>query len=93
MNLLAALLMAIVVLLLVRMGRGQGPDETSGWTIYITNDNCPDYTWGFTEDQTRQAFADIVRGHLDEMARTDDWPPETVIDRTGLDDGGGGGYV
>lgn len=46
----------------------QGPDE---WTIYITNDNCPDYTWGFTEEQTRQSFADIVRSHLDEMKRTD----------------------
>ncbi len=41
------------------------------WTIYITNDNCPDYTWGFTEEQTRQSFADIVRAHLDEMRRTD----------------------
>ena len=41
------------------------------WTIYITNDNCPDYTWGLSEEQTRQAFADIVKGHLDEMNRTD----------------------
>jgi len=43
------------------------------WTIYVTNDNCPDYTWGYTEKQTRKAFADIVRGHLDEMKRTDGW--------------------
>jgi len=46
-------------------------DETSEWTVYITNDNCPDYTWGYTEEQTRQSFADVVRGHLDEMKRTD----------------------
>ena len=49
------------------------PDE---YTIYITNDNCPDYTWGFTEEQTRQAFADIVLAHLDEMNRTDAEHPE-----------------
>jgi hypothetical protein len=47
------------------------------WKIYVTNDNCPDYTWGFTEEQTRQAFADVVRGHLDEMKRTDGQSPET----------------
>ena len=47
------------------------PDDLPEWTIYITNDNCPDYTWGYTEEQTRQAFADIVKSHLDEMNRTD----------------------
>ncbi|MCX5674574.1 MAG: hypothetical protein NTX87_06165, partial [Planctomycetota bacterium] len=52
------------------------PGDAAAWTVYITNDNCPDYTWGFTEEQTRQAFADIVRGHLDEMNRTDTQPPE-----------------
>jgi len=52
------------------------PDNISEWTIYITNDNCPDYTWGYTEEQTRQAFADIVRSHLDEMNRTDGEAPE-----------------
>jgi hypothetical protein len=46
------------------------------WTIYVANDNCPDYTWGLTEEQTRQAFADVVKGHLDEMRRTDGQPPE-----------------
>jgi len=45
--------------------------DTGEWSIYITNDNCPDYTWGLTEEQTRQAFADLVRAHLDEMNRTD----------------------
>ncbi|MCX5644104.1 MAG: hypothetical protein NTZ17_05390 [Phycisphaerae bacterium] len=45
--------------------------DAGEWTIYVTNDNCPDYTWGFTEEQTRQAFADIVHAHLDEMNRTD----------------------
>ncbi len=54
-----------------------GPDRTdpADWTIYVTNDNCPDYTWGYTEEQTRQAFADIVRGHLDEMNRTGEQEP------------------
>ncbi len=46
------------------------------WTVYVTNDNCPDYTWGYSEEQTRQSFADIVRGHLDEMNRTDGESPE-----------------
>jgi hypothetical protein len=49
--------------------------DRSDWTIYVTNDNCPDYTWGLTEEQTRQAFADIVRAHLDEMNRTDTLEP------------------
>ena len=51
-------------------------DPEDRWTIYIANDNCPDYTWGFIEEQTRQAFADIVRAHLDEMNRTDTEQPE-----------------
>lgn len=46
------------------------------WVVYITNDNCPDYTWGWTEEETRQAFADLVRAHLDEMNRTDGESPE-----------------
>ena len=49
----------------------QTTSDVAGLAIYITNDNCPDYTWGYTEEQTRQSFADIVRGHLDEMNRTD----------------------
>jgi hypothetical protein len=75
MHLLTLLLLAVVAFLLARAASGDVPDA-SDWTIYITNDNCPDYTWGFTEEQTRQAFADIVRGHLDEMQRTDGWSPE-----------------
>ncbi len=43
----------------------------SDWTIYITNDACSDYTWGFNEEPTRRAYADVVRAHLDEMTRTD----------------------
>ena len=50
--------------------------DASEWTIYITNDNCPDYTWGYTEEQTRQSFADIVRSHLGEMNLTDSEKPE-----------------
>lgn len=43
----------------------------SEWTIYIANSACSDYTWGFDEPQTRRAFADVVKAHLDEMNRTD----------------------
>ncbi|MDP2898982.1 MAG: hypothetical protein Q8Q12_20785 [bacterium] len=70
---------AFAVLCLFLTSRGlsaQQPDHVSRWSIYITNDNCPDYTWGYTEQQTRQAFADIVRAHLDEMNRTDHEKPE-----------------
>ena len=45
--------------------------------ILVANDTCPDVTWGWTEEQTRQAFADLVRSHLDEMQRTDDGPTES----------------
>jgi hypothetical protein len=72
----SAILIACLALSLPGFLRAQDSGSPSGWTIYITNDNCPDYTWGFTEEETRQAFADIVRGHLDEMARTDHEPPE-----------------
>jgi len=56
-------------------GRASGVTDPNRWSIYVANDNCPDYTWGYTEEQTRQAFADIVRGHLDEMNRTDSLEP------------------
>lgn len=62
---------AIVLLLALSGGGRNNAAESAEWTIYVTNDNCPDYTWGNTEEQTRQAFADIVRGHLDEMNQTD----------------------
>ena len=69
-------LMAVCgVMTAVRPAVGQTSADTSAWTIYIANDNCPDYTWGLTEEQTRQAFADIVKGHLDEMKRTDQESP------------------
>ena len=58
-------------LLLSAIAFGEAGSEETRWTILIANDNCPDYTWGFTEEQTRQAFADIVKAHLDEMNRTD----------------------
>ena len=58
------------------VARAQQPRSASQWTIYLTNDNCPDYTWGFTEEQSRLSFAEIVRAHLDEMTRTDAQRPE-----------------
>lgn len=44
------------------------------WRIIVANDTCPDVTWGFTEAQVRQSFADLIRAHLDEMNRTDAAP-------------------
>ena len=52
---------------------GDGPPR---WRVIIANDTCPDVTWGFTEAQTRQAFADLIAAHLDEMTRTDVLPLE-----------------
>ena len=46
------------------------------WKIIVANDTCPDVTWGYTENQTRQAFADLIAAHLDEMNRTDASPRE-----------------
>lgn len=57
------------------VGNEAGPQPR--WTIFIINDNCPDYTWGLTEAETRDAFAEIVRAHLDEMSRTDHERPES----------------
>lgn len=68
---MVVLLAESFILSLVKLAYTKTSDEASQWTIYVTNDNCPDYTWGFTEEQTRQSFADIVRAHLDEMKRTD----------------------
>ena len=47
------------------------PRDPAEWTIFVTNDTCPDYTWGNDEIQTRQNFAELVRAHLDLMSRTD----------------------
>ena len=65
-----------LLLVAVTQTRGGATDDRP-WTVYVANDNCPDYTWGLTEEQTRQAFADVVRGHLDEMKRTDTQPAES----------------
>jgi len=61
----------VAVAFMLWLSVSPGTADPGAWTLYITNDNCPDYTWGYTEEQTRQAFADIVRAHLDEMNRTD----------------------
>ena len=51
-------------------------DAPPPWRVIIANDTCPDVTWGFSETQVRQAFADLIAAHLDEMTRTDAMPPE-----------------
>jgi len=45
------LLAVCLILATVTTTGGQEPSDISDWTIYITNDNCPDYTWGLTEKQ------------------------------------------
>ncbi len=60
----------------VALAAERASSKLSDWTIFITNDSCSDYTWGFDEKQTRQAFADVIRAHLDEMRRTDGERPE-----------------
>ncbi len=69
---------ALLTLLLAAIASlpGQTRHSDSGWTIYIANDACSDYTWGFDEQQTRRAYADVVRAHLDEMLVTDREKPE-----------------
>ena len=47
----------------------QAVSDPSAWTVYITNDSCSDYTWGWDEKQTRKAYADVILSHLDEMNR------------------------
>jgi hypothetical protein len=54
----------------------QAVSDPSAWTVYITNDSCSDYTWGWDEKQTRKAYADVILSHLDEMNRTDKESPE-----------------
>ena len=56
--------------------RSLGADDLPAWRIIIANDTCPDVTWGFTETQTRKAFADLIAAHLDEMTRTDELSAE-----------------
>jgi hypothetical protein len=53
------------------LATSQTRPNPSTWTIYVANDACSGYTWGFDEATTRRAFADVVRAHLDEMRRTD----------------------
>ena len=54
MPILAVLLLAG----LAPLAAAQSASDPSDWTICITNDTCPDYTWGLAEVQTRKAFAD-----------------------------------
>jgi hypothetical protein len=69
--LLSAALLCWVGSIVGRDAAGQDKSVPLDWTIFITNDTCPDYTWGLTEEQTQQAFADLIRAHLDLMTKTD----------------------
>jgi hypothetical protein len=70
------LVAAILAALIPATHPAESPTAPPPWHIFIANDTCPDVTWGFTEAQTRQAFADLIAAHLDEMTRTDAEPPE-----------------
>lgn len=71
-----AVVVAATSALLPSEAAGAGPAAEHPRLI-IANDTCPDVTWGYTEAQTRQAFADLIAAHLDEMTRTDAGPPES----------------
>jgi hypothetical protein len=62
---------AIAVGLLLAAAIPGAPAESPPWTIHVVNDTCADYTWGFGEEATRRHMAELVRAHLDEMARAD----------------------
>ena len=63
-----------LVLSLLAAAAAHGSPDSPPWTIHVVNDTCPDYTWGFDEEATRRNMAELVRAHLDEMARTDGEP-------------------
>ena len=69
-----------LALALLAAAAAHGSPDSLPWTIHVVNDTCPDYTWGFDETQTRRNMAELVRAHLDEMARTDG-EPEASRDR------------
>ena len=63
----------LICLLAFVWGPGAGAQQSqkpSDWKIYIANDACSDYTWGDDEKQSRRDYADVVRGHLDEILQT-----------------------
>ena len=66
----------ILLMFLSLAGVAAETPQAAPWRVYIANDNCPDYTWGLDEADTRRALAELVRAHLDEMNRTDSEPAE-----------------
>ena len=57
--LLLPALVALVVLPAVATTPARSAEDP--WTICVANNNCQDSTWGLTDEQTRQAFADVVK--------------------------------
>ena len=69
-----SLAMASVVVAMALLGAAASSAQPASpplWTLHVVNDTCPDYTWGFDEKTTRRNMAELVRAHLDAMARTD----------------------
>lgn len=68
---LAAVSAVVAMAVLGAAASGAQPLPPPPWTIHVVSDTCPDYTWGFDEKTTRRSMAELVRAHLDAMARTD----------------------
>jgi len=44
------------------------------WTIYVCQDVCADFTWGYDEEETTKLSADLTEAHLREIRRTENGP-------------------
>lgn len=45
------------------------------WTIYVCQDSCADFTWGYDEGETVKLSTDLTEAHLREIQRTINGPP------------------
>jgi hypothetical protein len=62
------LLLFVIFLLLVRLSFSQNNEP---FLIFLSNDDCADFTWGFDEKTTRDNSVKLVAAYLDEMKLTD----------------------
>jgi len=47
------------------------------WTVYVCQDVCSDYTWGYTEDKTESLSVTLTNAHLEAIDRTEKEPFES----------------
>jgi len=45
------------------------------WTVYVCQDTCADFTWGYDEEETVKLSTDLTEAHLREIQRTEEGPP------------------